>query len=159
MQGKVYYPLKGAVFNDDQAREAGKLAVALGKAELKTSYDSLVLKDMVLGLQSEDTAVLIRMFKDPTLGNSDRAKQLFRELGDIGQLAGNDQSRLMKTARFFNTFNTMSDNLFKSAVFSREIDKMIKADIFVDPKTGKTSSRGFKENGINNLSDLVNSGG
>ena len=159
MQGVMYYPLKGAIFNDDQAREAGKLAVALGKAELRTSYDSAVLKDMVLGLQSEDTAVLIRMFKDPVLGNSDRAKQLFRELGDIGQLAGNDQSRLMKTARFFNTFNTMSDNLFKSAVFSREIDKMIRADIFVDPKTGKTSSRGFKKNEINNLSDLVNKGG
>ena len=159
MQGKIYYPLKGVVFDDDKAREAGKLAVALGKAELRTSYDSLVLKDMVLGLQSEDTAVLMRMFKDPVLGNSDRAKQLFRELGDIGQLAGNDQSRMMKTARFFNTFNTMSDNLFKSAVFSREIDKMIRADIFVDPKTGKTSSRGFKEKGINNLSDLVNSGG
>ena len=43
---------------------------------------------MVLGIQSEDTAVLVKMFKDPTLGNSERAKELFRELGDIGQLAG-----------------------------------------------------------------------
>ena len=28
MQGKIYYPLKGAIFNDEKAKEAGKLAVA-----------------------------------------------------------------------------------------------------------------------------------
>ena len=65
----------------------------------------------------------------------------------------------MKTARFSELLNTKSDNMLKTAIFSREIDKVIKADIFVDPKTGKTRSRGFKDKGINNLSDLINAGG
>ena len=148
--------LRKQKFGDAEAKEIGKYAVAEGKAQLKTGTQSVFLKDMVMGLQSEDTAILMRVFKDPVLGNSDRAKQLFRELGDIGNVVGNENSRMMKAARWGNYFNTMSDNLFKSAIFSREMDKMIKADImYVD---GKAVSRGFKAKGINNLSDLVSKG-
>lgn len=142
-------------FGDAELKNAGKFAAKEGVAQLQTGVKSLFLKDMVFGLQSEDTAILVRMFKDPRLGNSPKAHQLFRSLGDIGNVLGNDHSRMMKTARFFNTFNTMSDDLFKSAVFSREIDKMIRADIALD-KDGKTViDAGFKAAGINNLSDLV----
>ena len=158
-QGKIYYPAKGTIFNDENAKEAGKLAVAMGVAEAKTFLPSARLKDMFMGFQAEDTAILKRMFQDPVFGNSEKAQELFRELGDIGSLVGNDNSRMMIAARFGNLLNTKSDNMLKTAIFSREIDKVIKADIFVDPKTGKTRSRGFKDKGINNLSDLINAGG
>ena len=106
------------------------MAAKEGVADLKNSFSSLFLKDMVLGLQSEDTAVLVRMFKDPKLGNSDKAIELFRSLGDIGNSVsskvGTQNSRMMRVASFLNGFNTMSDNLFKAAIFSREVDKLIK---------------------------------
>ena len=131
----------------------------MGVAEAKTFLPSVRLKDMFMGFQAEDTAILKRMFQDPVFGNSEKAQELFRELGDIGSLVGNDNSRMMIAARFGNLLNTKSDNMLKTASFSREIDKVIKADIFVDPKTGKTRSRGFKDKGITNLSDLINAGG
>ena len=55
---------------------------------------------------------------------------------------------MLNTARFFNKFNTLSDNVFKSAIFSREIDKLIKTD----------AGNEFAKKGINGLSDLVSSG-
>lgn len=86
----------------------------------------------MLGLQSEDTAVLVKMFKDPTLGNSEKAVEIFRSLGDIGNAVnsrvGTQNSRMMRVASFLNGFNTLSDNMFKAAIFSRELDKLIKID-------------------------------
>ena len=152
----IYNVTKGRLqqnFGDEALKDAGEFAVKEGVAQLRAGGQSLLLKDMVLGLQGEDTAVLVRMFKDPRLGNSDLAKRLFRELGDIGTVLGNDHSRMMKVARFGNYFNTMSDNLFKSAIFSRELDKLIKMDVTL--KDGKLVNAGFKDAGINSLNDLV----
>ena len=101
-------------------------------ADLKNAFSSAYLKDLVLGIQSEDTAVLVKMFKDPKLGNSEKAQELFRSLGDIGNSVtskiGTQNSRMMRVASLLNGFNTMSDNMFKTAIFSREIDKLIKID-------------------------------
>ena len=144
--------VRGVFFNDDQLKKAGGFAAKEGVADLKNSFSSFFLKDMVLGLQSEDTAVLVRMFKDPKLGNSEKAIELFRSLGDIGNSVsskvGTQNSRMMRVASFLNGFNTMSDNLFKAAVFSREVDKLIKID----------AGDVFKKNNINSLSDLVSTG-
>ena len=139
----------GFVLNNDDLKKAGAFAVKEGVADLKNAWSSAYAKDLVLGLQSEDTAVLVKMFKDPTLGNSEKAVEIFRSLGDIGNAVnsrvGTQNSRMMRVASFLNGFNTLSDNMFKAAIFSRELDKLIKID------AGDT----FKKNGIKNLSDLV----
>lgn len=134
--------------SDKELMKGAEFAVKEGIAQLRAGGQSLILKDMVFGLQGIDTAILTKVFKDPKLGNSDVAKQLFRELGDIGTSVGADSGNMLKTARFLNTFNTLSDNVFKSAIFSREIDKLIKTD----------AADVFKKKGINGLSDLISSG-
>jgi len=134
--------------SDKELMKGAEFAVKEGIAQLRAGGQSLILKDMVFGLQGIDTAILTKVFKDPKLGNSDVAKQLFRELGDIGTSVGADSGNMLKTARFLNKFNTLSDNVFKSAIFSREIDKLIKTD----------AADVFKKKGINGLSDLVSSG-
>jgi len=133
-------------------------AVKMGKAQLFAGGQALKLKDMVFGLQGIDTAILTRIFKDPKLGNSEVAKQLFRELGDIGTSVGPDSGNMLKTARFMNKFNTLSDNVFKSAIFSREVDKFIRADVDNVFRKYKKDGSLNKENSILNLSDLVSSG-
>ena len=146
--------LRKPTFNlsDDSLKRAGTFASKEGVADLKNAWSSAYLKDMVLGMQSEDTAVLVRMFRDPRLGNSEKAVELFRSLGDIGNAAssriGTQNSRMMRTASFLNGFNTFSDNMFKAAIFSRELNKLISLD----------AGDVFKKNGINNLSDLVSQG-
>ena len=144
----VGYGLLKRNSSDAELRKAAEFAVKEGTAQLRAGGQSLLLKDMVFGLQGIDTAILTKVFKDPKLGNSDIAKQLFRELGDIGVGVGKDSGNMLNTARFFNTFNTLSDNVFKSAIFSREIDKLIKTD----------AGDVFAKKGINGLSDLVSSG-
>jgi hypothetical protein len=134
--------------SDKELMKGAEFAVKEGIAQLRAGGQSLMLKDMVFGLQGIDTAILTKVFKDPKLGNSDVAKQLFRELGDIGTSVGADSGNMLKTARFLNKFNTLSDNIFKSAIFSREIDKLIKID----------AADVFAKKGINGLSDLVSSG-
>tara|TARA_A100001011_G_scaffold397392_2_gene498205 strand:+ start:2166 stop:5606 length:3441 start_codon:yes stop_codon:yes gene_type:complete len=146
--------LRKPTFNlsDDSLKRAGTFASKEGVADLKNGLSSAYLKDMVLGMQSEDTAVLVRMFRDPRLGNSEKAVELFRSLGDIGNATssriGTQNSRMMRTASFLNGFNTFSDNMFKAAIFSRELNKLISLD----------AGDVFKKNGINNLSDLVSQG-
>ena len=134
--------------SDKELMKDAEFAVKEGVAQLRAGGQSLLLKDMVFGLQGIDTAILTKVFRDPKLGNSDIAKQLFRELGDIGTSVGDDSGNMLKTARFLNKFNTLSDNVFKSAIFSREIDKLIKTD----------AADVFAKKGINGLSDLVSSG-
>ena len=134
--------------SDKELMKDAEFAVKEGVAQLRAGGQSLLLKDMVFGLQGVDTAILTKVFRDPKLGNSDIAKQLFRELGDIGTSVGDDSGNMLKTARFLNKFNTLSDNVFKSAIFSREIDKLIKID----------AADVFKKKNINGLSDLISSG-
>jgi len=113
----------------EELTKVGSDAIKLGKAELRAGGQALKYKDMVLGMQSTDTAILMRIFKDPRLGKSDQALRLLRDLGDIGNITGVDSGKLIGTAKFLNKLNTLSDNMFKSAIFSREIDKIIKTDI------------------------------
>ena len=144
----VGYGLLKRNSSDIELRKSAEFAVKEGVAQLRAGTQSFLLKDMVFGLQGIDTAILTKVFKDPKLGNSTIAKQLFRELGDIGVAVGKDSGNMLNTARFMNKFNTLSDNVFKSAIFSREIDKLIKID----------AGDEFAKKGINGLSDLVSSG-
>ena len=145
----------GWSFSDLTKEELTKLGsdtIKLGNAQIKTAGQALKYKDMIMGMQSTDTAILMRIFKDPKLGKSDQALKLLRDLGDIGNLTGVDSGKLIGTAKFLNKLNTLSDNMFKSAIFSREIDKIIRTDIdgkFANIITSTTP------NGVNSLNSLL----
>ena len=130
--------------SDKAVQKIGQDAVRAAKGQRQVGLKSLVLNDMVAGITSQETAILVRMFRDTQLGKSDLAKQLFREMGDVG-VAGTDNGLMVGAARKLNILNTYSDNIFKKAVFSREIDKIVRAD-----ETGI-----FRKAGVKDLSDLI----
>ena len=130
--------------SDKAVQEIGKDAVRAAKGQRQVGFKSLVLNDMVAGITSQETAILVRMFQDTQLGKSDLAKQLFREMGDVG-VAGTDNGLMVGAARKLNILNTYSDNIFKKAIFSRELDKIVRADV-----TGI-----FRKEGVTDLKDLI----
>lgn len=116
----------GAVGNKRFLEEA-KRSVRLGTAQMRTGIQSALLKDMQLGMRSWETEALNLLFRDERFQKSDLARQLFREMGDVGNLTGTEGG-IVKVARMANFLNTISDNLFKRAVFAREIDKYMYAN-------------------------------
>jgi hypothetical protein len=110
---------------DKEAIEAASEAVKLGKAQMRVSADSARMKDLVFGISSAESLALERLFKDEMFGRSEMAQQLFRDMGDVAEQTGAERG-LMGFARRMNTLNTMSDNMFKRAVFSRELDMAIR---------------------------------
>ena len=108
----------------EQLKEEGRRSVRLGVAQLKTSAQSALLRDLVLGTTSVETAALEKLFKNPAFGKSEQAKELFKEMGDIGNLTGTEGG-LTAIARKLNILNTYSDNMFKRAIFSRELNKLV----------------------------------
>ena len=134
-----------------ELRESAMADVRLGIAQLKTGAQSARLKDMVLGTESTDTAALFRLLGDKKFGNKKVMQQLFRSMGDIGDLTGSEGG-LIALARGANYFNTMSDNMFKRAIFSREVDKALVANpITAVDATGKTIT-------INSLNQAIKTG-
>ena len=113
--------------SNKQLRESAKADVRMAVAQLKTGAQSARLKDMVFGTESTDTATLFRFLGDAKFGNKKVMQQLFRGLGDIADLTG-AEGGLVGLARGANYFNTMSDNMFKRAIFSREVDKALVAN-------------------------------
>ena len=147
-------------------KEEADTAVRLGIAQLKSSFDAFMLKDLHLGMTNGNTQALFRLLGDVKGKNKDVVATLLRGMGDISKTTGEERG-LLGLARTFNTLNTMSDNLFKRAVFSREIDKLIRAN----PKRYTTKKLGaFDETGavtvkkvdedviINSLDDLLKKG-
>jgi hypothetical protein len=135
--------------NKDMAKEASR-SVAKGLAQMRTGGQSAYMKDLWLGTKSWETEALELLFRDKRFANSDTAKMLFREMGDVGEEVSTEGG-VVYLARKANILNTMSDNLFKRAIFSREIDKAMYAnnikgglkgffeDSYLDPKmAGKT---------------------
>jgi len=117
-----------------QLKEEGRRSVRLGVAQLKTSAQAALLRDLVLGTTSVETAALEKLFKNPAFGKSEQAKELFKEMGDIGNLTGTEGG-LTAVARKLNIFNTMSDNMFKRAIFSRELNKLVQEEYGKNLKT------------------------
>ena len=124
LKGGAY---KGAglvgITNKQIADEATR-AVNMGMAQMRTGGQSLLGKDLWLGTKSWETEALELLFRDKRFLKSDLAKQLFREMGDIGELTG-EEGGLLWLARKANYLNTLSDNMFKRATFSKEIDKYL----------------------------------
>ena len=119
---------------DADYRDEGRRAVRLGVAQLKTSAQSALLRDLVLGTTSVETAALEKLFRNPAFGKSEQAKELFKEMGDIGNLTGTEGG-LTAVARKLNILNTYSDNMFKRAIFSRELNKLVQQEYGKNLKT------------------------
>jgi len=98
--------------------------VRLGKAQLRTGIDSLLFKDLILGMNSATTVALTRLMADDKFGATGITRQLFRDMGDVGNITGTEKG-IIGIARKLNHFNTLSDNMFKRAIFARELDKQI----------------------------------
>ena len=112
---------------DSRFLKEAKRSVMLGGAQMRTGIQSALMKDMQLGMRSWETEALNLLFRDERFQKSDLARQLFREMGDVGNLTGTEGG-IVRIARMANILNTVSDNLFKRAVFSREIDKYMFAN-------------------------------
>ena len=134
---------------DADYRDEGRRAVRLGVAQLKTSAQAALLRDLVLGMTSVETAALEKLFRNPAFGKSEQAKELFKEMGDIGNLTGTEGG-LTAIARKLNFLNTMSDNMFKRAIFSRELNKLVQVAY-----PGKNLKTKLIEDGFQSIDDKL----
>lgn len=110
---------------EEEIAQEAQRAVRMGTAQLRTSRDAFLFKDLMT-ITTQDTTALARLMKDSRFGQSEQAKQLFMDMGDVADHMKTD-SGIMRTARFLNKLNTKSDNMFKRAILSRELDKLIRA--------------------------------
>ena len=133
---------------DEQIKDAGRYAVRLGVAQLKTSAQALLAKDLVLGTTTVTTDALDKMFRNPIFGKSDMAQELFKEMGDIGNLTG-AEGGLVAFARYANYLNTLSDNMFKRAIFARELNMLTEAEY------GKTLRSILREGDFKSIDDRL----
>ena len=135
----------GTTDQKEKAIMEAKAAVRLGVAQLKAGYDSLFLKDLSFGLSEAilgnrytkglklgigDTYItdsLFKIMRDGNFGKSEQVSKLLRELAEVGDTTGTEGG-LLKVSRSLNILNTMSDNMFKRAIFAREINKAIMAN-------------------------------
>ena len=118
---------KKDIFNptDEQIKAEAERAARLGSAQLRTAYDSFMFKDL-MGITTAETRALARLMKDERFGKSEAGKLLFMEMGDVADHAKMGGG-LLTLARKANYLNTMSDNMFKRAILSRELNKAILA--------------------------------
>lgn len=107
---------------EEQLKDEAERAVKLGTAQLRVGFQSLFLKDLFFLSQSKDALVLRELMTDDVFGKSDIGRKLFRDLGDMGEHL-NSESGLLRLARVGNTLNKMSDDMFKNAIFARELEK------------------------------------
>ena len=133
-----------------QIRDEAFRSVKMAQAHARTGVQSLLGKDLWLGTKSWETEALELLFRDERFAKSKLARELFKEMGDIGELTG-EEGGLLWIARKANFLNTLSDNMFKRAVFSKEIDKYLYAsgqrgglkgffeDQYLDPLAASTS--------------------
>ena len=127
---------KAGIYNptDAEIKAEAERATRLGSAQLRTAYDSFMFKDL-MGITTAETQALTRLMKDERFGKSEAGKLLFMEMGDVAdhaQMGGG----LLNLARKLNTLNTMSDNMFKRAILSRELNKAILAGGYEDGING-----------------------
>jgi len=113
---------------DEELQKEAIRAVNLGNAQMRTAYDAFLFKDLMT-ITSAETTALARLMKNPAFGKSQQAQQLFMEMGDVADHT-KQGGMLLNTARFLNKLNTKSDNMFKRAVLSHELNKTLRASGF-----------------------------
>jgi len=112
---------------DDKLVEQAQAAVELGKAQMAKGGTSLLLKDMLFGMESTGTRALFKVLADPNFGYSAEISKLLRQMADVGELA-DAESGILKSVRWLNGLNTMSDNMFKRSIFGREMTAAVRAN-------------------------------
>lgn len=139
-----------------EASQEGAAAVSRGIAQMKSGFQAAYMKDLWMGTTSYETAALDLLFRDPRFSKSNLAKELFREMGDVGDLTG-QEGGILWLARKANYLNTLSDNMFKRAIFAREMDKYLTMsgqkgglkgffdENYLDPKAAKKSIGKFSQ--------------
>jgi len=137
---------KLAAGSDEDLLRHAQASVELGKAQMRTAWDSAWLKDMGLGLESTTTTALFKVLGSEEFGYNKQVSKMLRELADIGEITG-AETGLLKPVRFFNGLNTMSDNMFKRAIFTRELNKALRSNPL------QVEGRAY-----NNLNDLLKKG-
>ena len=111
----------------DQLIEQAQAAVDLGKAQMANGAVSLTMKDMLFGMESTGTRALFKVLGDPSFGYNEEVSKLLRQMADVGELA-DAESGILKGVRWLNGLNTLSDNMFKRAIFGREMRAAVKAN-------------------------------
>ena len=101
-------------------------ATRYGIAMLKTGGESVMLKDLKMGMESANTNALFKLLADENTGKQKIMQKLLKQMGDVADITGKEGG-LIGVSRNFNILNTMSDNMFKRAIFAREIDKAIRS--------------------------------
>ena len=129
--------------NDEQLKLAGKIAFNKSKNNFRNAYLSFLGKDLWLGTQAWETLAVSKLLRDPKLGNPNIAGNLFKELGDIGNTT-DARGGLMWLARKANYLNMLSDNMFKRAIFTRELDKSMRIKSQSILASGKNAITGKK---------------
>ena len=107
---------------DDKLVEQAQAAVELGKAQMAKGGTSLLLKDMLFGMESTGTRALFKVLADPNFGYSAEISKLLRQMADVGELA-DAESGILKSVRWLNGLNTMSDNMFKRPILARDYEQ------------------------------------
>ena len=109
---------------DAMVKKHSEDLVRRARAQARTGFQALHFKDLKMGIESANTQALFKLLGDKKFGNQDIVKKLLRQMADIADVT--DQSGgLIGVARNLNKLNAMSDNMFKRAIFSRELDKNI----------------------------------
>jgi hypothetical protein len=114
---------------DEEIAEEAQRAARIGAAQMKAGWDGVWFKDLMFMLDTADTATLARLMENPLLRNNKENQTLFMSMGDVARELGEDNSKAIKFARFLNSLNTASDNMFKRAIFAREVDAGLRAGL------------------------------
>ena len=128
-----------------------ELLVKQGQAQVKNSRDSIFFKDLLFGITSPENQALFKILQDPSFGHSDEVAKLVRGLGDIAEVTGTEKG-LLGATRYANTLNTLSDNMFKRAIYYRELNKLIN----IKPIKIKNADETFTE--LNSLDNVMREG-
>ena len=113
--------------SDEMIKKHGDNLVRSARANLRAGVDALHFKDLKAGIESVDTQALFAILRDEKFGRTEVVGKLLREMADVGDMTG-AETGLLGVARKLNKLNSMSDNMFKRAIFSREVDKSLRAN-------------------------------
>ena len=150
-QGETFGKGKEKI-TDELIKRESQRAVNLGKAQLRIGAEAIIFKDLMFGFDTATTTTLTKLMQNPAFKKSGTAQRLFMQMGDVANHTGDENSMILKAARYANFLNTKSDNMFKRAIFSREVDKALRAGTYKNPETGEVIK--FK----NGLSDFLKTG-
>ena len=109
-----------------ELKAQAKNIVRLGQSQLRTGINAFFMKDLKFGMLSRETDALFKILGDPTFNFTPKVARLLRGMADVAEVQ-NVETGILGLAQKLNTLNTLSDNMFKRAIFTRELNKFIMA--------------------------------